>query len=318
MTVSLSEKLRIAWRNITEDRNKQFDDAVSRLTKLEATMSAIEATTTAIDGSILQMKDDVRTSLFQNWASDKHIVSPVYGGASDRIVTVMRALSPLDVRDRGFRRVGRELDGGYVMIDDFSMAKAAISCGIEDETSWDREMAELGLVVHQFDHTVDRPPEENPRFRFNKLAIRASSSEDGITLEQIAEELGDDAKGAILKLDIERSEWHVLEAIDESTLSLFSQVLVEFHDLHYMPIFIDAAEEIARKLARNFFVTHVHANNHEECYSLGGVIVPRVIEVTFANREWFQPAPLTRSFPTDLDRRNDPRRPELHLGKFAY
>ncbi len=179
-------------------------------------------------------------------------------------------------------------------------------------------MAARGLIVHQFDHTIDAPPETNERFRFQKLAIRAFDATGGITLRRLRSSLGEDAKGAVLKLDIEGSEWDVLANVDPETLGPFAQIVVEFHNMHYLPIFIDKATKAVENLTRDFFVTHVHVNNQEELYSVGGVVIPRVLEATLANRSWFQPAPLTRTFPTALDRRSDPRRSEIHLGKFAY
>lgn len=301
-----------------EEIRVSLDEARVRIDESKARDQDFRAQLGSVAENIIRLKGDVQANYFHNWSADKRIVSPIYGGDSARVLTLMRLLEPHDVRDRQFRRVGREFDGGYVMIDDFSMVKAAVSCGIEGEVSWDREMAALGFDVHQFDHTVEKPPEENARFHFNKLAIRASEAEAGITLRRIAEKLDGDAKGAILKLDIERSEWGVLAAVEEDTLAQFSQIMVEFHEMHYMPLFMEQAEAAFQRLARQFFVAHVHANNHEEAYSIGGVIVPRVLEVTFANRAWFEPAPLTRRFPTELDRRNDPRRPEMHLGRFAY
>ena len=295
-----------------------FSESLRRGQELEAELAQLSEEINRSNRSLLDFKADAQTKDFDNWSADKRVLPPVYGGDSARVLAAMRLLAPWDVRDRGFRRLGREFDGGYVMVDDFSMVQAVVSCGIESEVSWDRDMAQLGFDVHQYDHTVGGPPEPNSRFMFHKLAIRASDAEEGITIRGIVAGLGRKAKGAILKLDIERSEWPVLEAVDEKTLMTFSQILVEFHEMHYMPIFIEQAEAAFQKLARHFFVAHLHANNHEDAYSIGGVIVPRVLEVTFANRAWFEPVPLTRTFPTDLDRRNDPRRPELHLGRFAY
>lgn len=300
MLVNPLEQVRLRWRNFK-----------SRLAQIEGRVASIQA---QVDG----LRSDVQATYFHNWSADKRIVSPVYGGDSERVLAVMRLLRPFDARGRGFRRVGREFDGGYVMIDDLSMARVAVSCGIDGDVSWDRDMAACGLDVIQFDHTVEGPPESNPRFDFRKLAIRSTGGRDGTTLKGIAEELGEKAEGAILKLDIERSEWPVLATVDAGTLAHFSQIVVEFHEMHYMPLFMEQAEAAFSNLTRDFFVVHVHANNHEEAYMVGGIIVPRVLEVTFANRAWFEPAPLTRSFPTPLDRRSDPRRPELHLGRFAY
>lgn len=292
---------------------QQLNESQARAEALRSQLAQLHHNWDQSHKSIMALTGNVRTSHFHN-----SIVSPVYGGESARVLEAMRLLAPHDVSNRQFRRVGREFDGGYVMIDDFSMVKEVVSCGIEGEVSWDRNIADLGFRVRQYDHTIERSPEPNSLFKFHKLAIRPSEGEDGITLKRIVSDLGEKAKGAILKLDIERSEWGVLATVDDETLASFSQMVVEFHDLHYLPLFIEQAEAALQRLSRLFFVAHVHANNHEEVYSIGGIIVPRVLEVTFASRAWFEPAPLTRSFPTPLDRRNDPRRPEIHLGKFAY
>ena len=42
-----------------------------------------------------------------------------------------------DVVDYDYVRVGREYDGGYVMVNDFKDVKNAYSCGINDDVSWD-------------------------------------------------------------------------------------------------------------------------------------------------------------------------------------
>jgi hypothetical protein len=290
----------------------------SELQRMGSELQRMGGQYTALDNKLAKLHGDFASLYFNNWASDKTVVSPILGGESQRIIDVLRRLIPNDVRSKAFRRFGRELDGGYVMIDDIGMARAAISCGIETEVSWDREMAEHGLIVHQFDHTVEGPPDRHDNYRFRKLAIRPNDSSEGITLTKIVSEIGDDAHGAILKLDIERSEWSVLAAIDPAILVNFSQILVEFHDVHYMPIFMNDAEKAVANLTTNHFVAHVHANNHEEVYSVSGVSVPRVLELTFANRKFFDPVPCTRTFPTALDRRNDPRRADIYLGGFIY
>ena len=62
-------------------------------------------------------------------------------------------------------RLGRDGDGGYVMLDDFSGVSSALSFGIETDCSWDTAIAERGIEVHQYDHTVDGPPTDHPQFR---------------------------------------------------------------------------------------------------------------------------------------------------------
>ena len=297
---------------------KPFFDLQGQLLQLQHELDALRLQTEQIAQRLDSIHSNTQSLYSHNWTSDKNLVFPDLGGLSIRIVALLRQLLPFDVKDRGFHRFGRELDGGYVMIDDLSMARAAISCGIATEVSWDREMAERGLIVHQFDHTVEASPEQHQNFRFRKLAIRSAAATGEITIPGIVAELGPDASGSILKIDIEGSEWDVFAAIEPQVLTHFSQIVVEFHDLHYLPQFIDKAEQAVRNLCTDFFVVHVHANNHEACYSIGGVIVPRVIEITFANRRVFESAPCTRNFPTEWDRQNNPHRPDIYLGKFNY
>ena len=42
-----------------------------------------------------------------------------------------------DVEGFDYIRVGRDNDGGYVMVNDFDDVKNAYSCGINDDVSWD-------------------------------------------------------------------------------------------------------------------------------------------------------------------------------------
>src|SRR5256885_13185510 len=54
-----------------------------------------------------------------------------------RFIELLRLMRPFDIADRPKIRVGNPHDGGYVMIDDFEGARAALSIGIGDEISWD-------------------------------------------------------------------------------------------------------------------------------------------------------------------------------------
>jgi hypothetical protein len=52
------------------------------------------------------------------------------------------------------------------MIDDFGGVRAALSIGIGEEISWDMDMGRRGVVVFQFDHTIDAAPVLQRGFRF--------------------------------------------------------------------------------------------------------------------------------------------------------
>ena len=59
-------------------------------------------------------------------------------------------------------RLGRNFDGGYVLLDDFADVGAALSLGINDDASWDLDIAQRNIPVQQFDHTIDRGARRSP------------------------------------------------------------------------------------------------------------------------------------------------------------
>src|SRR5262249_33933554 len=73
----------------------------------------------------------------------------------ERVRSALRLLRPFGVEDQRKVRLGRDNDGGYVIIDDLSGVVAALSLGICDDASWDMDIAKRGIDVFQFDHTID-------------------------------------------------------------------------------------------------------------------------------------------------------------------
>ena len=92
------------------------------------------------------------------------------------------------------------------------------------------DIARRGIDVYQYDHTVDGPPTPNARFRFFKKRIAAEMSKQSETLGSALAKLpAPDVGHAILKIDIEGSEWEVLDSTTIEQLARFSQVVGEFH-----------------------------------------------------------------------------------------
>src|SRR5205807_2115231 len=88
----------------------------------------------------------------------------------------LRCVQPHDVRGYRKQRIGADLDGGYVMLDDFGASRTALSLGVGPEVSWDAAMAARGLRVLQFDHTVECSPLQHSNFvepAWRKTALAA-------------------------------------------------------------------------------------------------------------------------------------------------
>lgn len=238
------------------------------------------------------------------------------------VVQLLSAFTPM--RPIGFRkiRVGGPADGGYVMIDDFPGCPICYSLGIGGDVSWDLDMASRNAIVYQYDPTVERPPTQHSSFRFFRLGIGDRDDNGGVTTiaGALAANGHRDDHGLILKMDIEDSEWSVIEATPECCLAQFSQIVVEYHGLARMQDgrWAAGAEAVLRKILRTHLPIHVHGNNWGQYVLVQGVPVPDVLEVTYASRACYSFSDSNEIYPSPLDRPCKAGIPDLFLGSFKF
>lgn len=234
-------------------------------------------------------------------------------------IQLLRRFTPYRVPGVDKIRVGRNGDGGYVMLEDFANIAWVLSLGIGSDCSWDLDVASRGIDVHMYDHTVDAPPVAHPRFHFNKMMIDTATTETSVSLGTLVNTLVRPTEKAILKIDIEGAEWDIFDQCDEADLARFSQIVCEFHWFSKStdPAWTDRALRCMRKLLSHFAVIHIHGNNYAPMATIAGMSFPEVIEVTFANREDYEIAASTETFPTPLDFPNCDEHPDLALGNLG-
>lgn len=243
--------------------------------------------------------------------------------ATHRARGILRLLRPHDLVGARKVRLGRFFDGGYVMIDLFKSVKAAYSLGINDDVSWDLDIANRGIPVFQYDHTIDGLPAAHPLFTWSKTGIADVADEtNGLdTLPNLIERNGHASEtDMLLKCDIEGFEWMVLATMPGAVLNQFSQIVIELHAL--CDLYLPASSEIARQailnLTANHKVVHVHANNFAPWSVVGGVPVPTVIELTLMRNDQGSFVISDQTFPTELDMPCHSREADLYLGRFDY
>jgi hypothetical protein len=240
----------------------------------------------------------------------------------DEIKATLRLLRPCAVQGFTKARFGSANDGGYILVDDFRGVDTALSLGIEQNASWDVDVAQRGVTVYQFDHTVDAPITDNARLIFAKKRI---SSEVGPETESLSSLVGRHDRrhprpNILLKIDIETEEWAVFDTTPPEILDRFTQIVGEFHylqgfsDVNWQLLF----RRVLQKLSYAYGVVHVHANNYGGFSSVANVIFPNVLEITFANRSMYSFVETDEMFPGPLDTPNDPSHPDLHLGSFRF
>jgi len=237
---------------------------------------------------------------------------------------ILNALALLEVQavTCGKVRVGGANDGGYVMADAFRLSTVAYSIGVGPQVIWDADMADRGMTIHQYDHTVPGLPQQHSNFRFNPVGIGTDLTDPQlITLEEMLRRNGHlEQTNMLLKIDVEGAEWDVFDALSHHLLARFDQIVVEFHGLEYLGVrtFLDRAVRVFRTLTSYHEAIHIHANNYSEIAIIEGVPVPGVVEVTYALRNRFTFLPSHEMFPTALDQPCRPDRPDIFLGPFRF
>jgi hypothetical protein len=240
-----------------------------------------------------------------------------------RTLQVLRMMRPYSLAGQKKIRLGRFNDGGYVMVDDFAAAEAAYSLGINDDVSWDLDIARLGIPVYQYDHTIPRLPEEHELFHWEKKCISGiADPAAGIeSLETLIEKNGhQNANNLILKCDIEEAEWLLLRQTPNRILRKFKQIVIELHHMQYLAEdeHADNVRAAIANLTASHKVVHVHANNFAEWVVLGGIPVPGVLELTLLRDDSGEFTYSEETFPTLLDMSCYSKSADFYLGKFVF
>ena len=239
----------------------------------------------------------------------------------NQIRFLLRLLRPVKIDEFDKIRVGSEFDGGYIQLDDYKRLSLALSLGIGNNDDWDLATASKGVPVKQFDYAIDRAPSNHSLLEFKCKKISGIKSSDAVTLpELVAQHADRDHPNIILKIDIEGEEWDVFDHVDNTTLARIAQIVCEFHYLHKLhdPQFYDTALRVFKKLHDLFVVFHVHANNFGSIVNIGNVAIPQTLEISFANRSCYSFKDTHESFPTAIDRPNNPHVADIYLGYFYF
>jgi hypothetical protein len=281
-----------AERDALRDKCRELQE---KCTALSGDIENANTTTQALRNAVQSEVAEDRPLLY---GSRNHEM----GRGALRILSLLR---PMDVVGGRLVRKGRPFDGGYAMVDRGLEKVVAYSLGVNDDVSWDLDMAQLGCQVYQYDHTIEALPVKHPSFHWSKIGIDATPSADG-TLRPLADLIRENGhakrRDLILKMDIEGFEWQVFAAMSGETIDQFSQIVIE---LHMLALCADELQRriigVLEKLYRSHQPVHVHANNHGYFGFIGGVPIPDAVEVTYVRRVDHHFAPCMRTFPDRID-----------------
>jgi hypothetical protein len=150
----------------------------------------------------------------------------------DKQFCIYHLISPKKVIGKKRILVGPKRDGCYVLLNDFTNIKYAYSFGIERKIQFDKSLADKGIDVYMYDHTIDSLPYNNIKFHWKKIGIAGRNKNNSLlkSLEELIIENGHSSeKNMILKIDVEHDEWESLRDLPYKFLRLFKYILIEFH-----------------------------------------------------------------------------------------
>ena len=209
------------------------------------------------------------------------------------------ALKPLMDRlvtqeiDLKLTRLGSEKDGGYVLLDKDYDNAFLVSGGIFNDNNFEFALANLGARVHQVDYSITAPPLTHPNLSFSAERIVGENSKEfefDVTLDELVTKAPhSNVSELLLKLDIEGSEWEILQT--SQSLNKFSQIFLELHYLDRLsnPKYAEDSIKALTGLLEKFFPVFISGNNCCGFVILGGFAVPRVLEMILLNRDIYSP-----------------------------
>ena len=150
----------------------------------------------------------------------------------DQLFCIYHLILPKEVVGKKRILLGEKSDGCYVLLDDFENIKYAYSFGISTNIQFDKALADRGIDVFMYDHTINSLPYENPKFHWKKIGLCGMRNQyyNMKNLEELIAENGHiNEKNMILKMDIEHWEFESIIDLKEDTLNQFKYILVEYH-----------------------------------------------------------------------------------------
>jgi len=231
-------------------------------------------------------------------------------------------------------RLGKDNDGGYLVeLNSIKQSKSLIAMGMGRDCSFENDFMTIqNSIIHAYDYTVTPvfwlkyfirrilaifigriyEPYQGLKNYFNYKSFfkdhaiffkeKIGSGENNTTsISDAFNRLGEEQFPVFLKIDIEGSEYEILEELISLTQKI-SGMVIEFHQT-----------DKKRDLIKSFIedvdleLTHIHPNNNR--VDANGD--PLALEMTFSR----QPNKLsdTVTFPHSLDQRNVPRKNEISL-----
>ena len=139
--------------NIIDHKNK-----IKKLEKLENLEKSLENQIKKLD-----YKNDLINKQFEAFY--------IYLYSMNNKSSMYQIIKPKEILGKKKVRIGKESDGGYVLLNDLEKIKFAYSFGISNEISFDKYLADLNIDIFMYDHTIEKLPFTNQKFHWKKIGL---------------------------------------------------------------------------------------------------------------------------------------------------
>jgi hypothetical protein len=234
-------------------------------------------------------------------------------------LSILQVKTPENIEMKIF---GPKNDGSYVLANDFILSKTVISLGVGKNIDLELSLANLGLDVYLCDGTVPKLPIQHKNFHFiNKNVYGKLFSTDmniqSISINKLFSDIQDKlgpSTEKILLIDIEGSEYDVIENIDLEYLMSCRQLTIEFHEIfENLKSSNSNLVKATKKLMKYFELVSVHGNNYGAYLSEDNQDYADVIETTWLRKDIDVFRPGKNEFNVELCNPNNPKDKDLYL-----
>ena len=203
----------------------------------------------------------------------------------DKQLCIYHLLVPKKVIGKEKILTGRKRDGSYVILNDFKNIKIAYSFGISRMIQFDKFLADRGIDVYMYDHTIKSLPYNNKNFHWKKIGISGKNNKNRLlkSFEELIIENGHiSEENMILKMDVEHSEWESLRDLPDKMLSQFKYILIEYHfnettALNEILLYYN----VIKKINQTHQIFYIRCHNRYLIVNFGNNRICKYLEVSY-------------------------------------
>ena len=221
-------------------------------------------------------------------------------------------------------RFGDNSDGGYLLPNCLDNINNCFSPGVGDNIGFEKNILKRGISTFFLDHTINNfnfDIEKYENFTQKKLCVY--DDDKNITLETWMNNslIDRDRKNdLILQMDVEGSEWNVLNQTPNNILKNFRIMVVEFHYLDEVSskFILQKFSDTLKKILKDFTIVHIHPNNEMSPFNYRNFKIPRTLEVTFLRNDFVKEKHKVNKLPHHLDYKNVLNKNDFSLPEYWY